>query len=417
MKTPKTAFAVGYIDDDLIRSAEKCGNQKKKSNLTIKWASLAACFILIIGVLTVTLPFSRDEGDASESTSKEDAVSNTNGNTNISGDRYKEYVYSSTEGMREWPWEQLSVFEKYTSIVFEGKKFAGSRREISENHLEEQIGVGISSGKTWPSDVSYNEEFEVYKIKDVSADHIIAAKLDDNYYVFQNKTAAVQDEYKKITLGEFFDIYGVEKTVELNLFRINQKAYSLGSDDYIFETLRECSSTPLVYNDDLFGNSSPSKKIITFSISSAQLGIYKLSLKITAEGYLDTNLTGYGYSFFIGEDAAKKIIDYAESNAKPTENVPYEYRAIGKIVELTDEYVIIDDSFLCKDEREGVIYKVLLNDIRINRWFTDKMNYVGRVVSIVHENKPVVENGVVIDSAIDVEFPYITIDGNIYIPE
>ena len=125
MKTPKTAFAVGFLDDDLIKSAEKCGNQKKKSNLTIKWASLAACFVLVIGVLTVTLPFSRDEGDASESTLKEDAVSNTNGNTNISTDRYKEYVYSSTEEMREWPWEQLSVFEKYQTIVFNGSKFYG----------------------------------------------------------------------------------------------------------------------------------------------------------------------------------------------------------------------------------------------------------------------------------------------------
>ena len=29
MKTPKTAFAVGYIDDDLIRSAEKRVIKKK----------------------------------------------------------------------------------------------------------------------------------------------------------------------------------------------------------------------------------------------------------------------------------------------------------------------------------------------------------------------------------------------------
>ena len=36
MKTPKTAFAVGFLDDDLIESAEKCGTQKKKSNLTRK---------------------------------------------------------------------------------------------------------------------------------------------------------------------------------------------------------------------------------------------------------------------------------------------------------------------------------------------------------------------------------------------
>ena len=429
MKTPKTAFAVGFLDDDLIKSDEKCGNQKKKSNLTIKWASLAACFVLVIGVLTVTLPFSRDEGDASEpelneSTGK-DNVSDTetsssekidiSGNTNISTDRYKEHQFGKTEVLKVYPWEKLAVFEKYTSIVFEGKKFSGSSREISEKYIETQIGMGVSSGTAWPSGVSYNENFEIYKIKDVSSDHIFAAKLDDKYYVFQSTPFSAP--HKNITLGEFFEIYGLEKTIELNLFYNNLKAYSLGSDDYIFETLGECLTTPIIYTDPLNRPSTQSKKSIGFSVSSEQLGIYKLSLAITIEGYLKTNLTGYGYSFFIGEDAAKKIIDYAEANATPTENEPYNYMTIGKVVELTDEYVIIDDSFLCKDEREGVLYKVPLNDIRVSRRFTYKMNYVGRVVLIVHENKPVVENGVVIDSAIDVDFPSITIDGQIYIPE
>ena len=427
MKTPKTAFAVGYIDDDLIRSAEKCGTVKKNSSKILKWTSLAACLVLIIGACTVMLPLDRggdvSEPELNESTGK-DNVSDTetsssekidiSGNTNISTDRYKEHQFGKTEVLRAWPWEMLAVFEKYQTIVFNGNKFYGARREISEKYIETQIGMGVSSGIAWPSGVSYNEEFELYKIKDVSSDHIFAAKLDDKYYVFQSTPFSAP--HKNITLGEFFEIYGLEKTIELNLFYNNQKAYTLKSDDYIFETLGECLTTPII-NTDQLKPSNQSKKSIGFSVSSEQLGIYKLSLTITIEGYLKTNLTGYGYSFFIGEDAAKKIIDYAESNATPTESEPYNYMTIGKIVELTDEYVIIDDSFLCKDEREGVLYKILLNDIRVSRWFTDKMNYVGRVVLIVHENKPVVENGVVIDSAIDVEFPYITIDGQIYIPE
>ena len=414
MKTPKTAFAVGYIDDDLISSAEKCGNVKKKSNLTIKWTSIAACFVLVIGVLTVTLPFSRDEGDASESTSKEDAVSNTNGNINISADRYKEYVYSSTEECRVWQWEMLSDAERYSSVSYNGTKYGGSGRTISSIHLEGMIGTGEASGSDWITGKAYCTVVEIYKIAELSSERYVAAKLGEAFYVF-TKTALIPTG--KTTLGEFFEQHSLEKTLRLNRFHSQGKSYTLKNDEFIYDTLRECSSTPIVYTSDPFDFSSPSKKSITFSISSDHLGIYKLSLTITIEGYLKTNLTGYGYSFFIGEDAAKKIIDYAESNATPTENEPYEYRAIGKIVELTDEYVLIDDSFLCKDESEGVIYKVLLNDIRINRWFTDKMNYVGRVVSIVYEKKPLFENVVVVDSAVNVEFPYITIDGQIYIPE
>ena len=414
MKTPKTAFAVGFLDDDLIESAEKCGIQKKKSNLTIKWASIAACFVLVIGVLTVTLPFSRDEGDASESTSKEDAVSNTHGNTNISTDRYKEYGYTVTEECRVWQWEMLSDAERYSSVSYNGTKYGGSGRTISSIHLEGMIGTGEASGSDWITGKAYCTVVEIYKIAELSSERYVAAKLGEAFYVF-TKTALIPTG--KTTLGEFFEQHSLEKTLRLNRFHSQGKSYTLKNDEFIYDTLRECSSTPIVYTSDPFDFSSPSKKSITFSISSDHLGIYKLSLTITIEGYLKTNLTGYGYSFFIGEDAAKKIIDYAESNATPTENEPYEYRAIGKIVELTDEYVLIDDSFLCKDESEGVIYKVLLNDIRINRWFTDKMNYVGRVVSIVYEKKPLFENVVVVDSAVNVEFPYITIDGQIYIPE
>lgn len=416
MKTPKTAFAVGYIDDDLIISAEKCGNAKKNSSKLLKWTSIAACFVLIIGACTLMLPLDRG-GDISEPEMIENGSGtevDISGNTNVSADRYKEYVYSSTEEGRVWPWEMLSDAERYSSVSYNDTKYGGSGRTISSIHLEGMIGTGEASGSDPFTGKAYCTAAEIYKIAELSSERYVAAKIGETFYVF-TKTALIPTG--KTTLGEFFEQHSLEKTLRLNRFLSQGKSYTLKNDEFIYDTLREYSSTPIVYTDDPFDFSSPSKKSITFRISSDQLGIYKLSLTITIEGYLKTNLTGYGYSFFIGEGAAKKIIDYAETNATPTESEPYEYRAIGKIVELTDEYVIIDDSFLCKDESEGVIYKVLLNDIRINRWFTDKMNYVGRVVLIVHENKAVVENGVVIDSAIDVEFPYITIDGNIYIPE
>ena len=55
MKTPKIANAVGYIDDELIKSATESKKTVKKKTF-IKWTSFAACFAVTVIVAAVAVP-------------------------------------------------------------------------------------------------------------------------------------------------------------------------------------------------------------------------------------------------------------------------------------------------------------------------------------------------------------------------
>ena len=54
---------------------------------------------------------------------------------------------------------------------------------------------------------------------------------------------------------------------------------------------------------------------------------------------------------------------------------------------ITDEYVLIDDSCLCNDPSEGIVYKVPLNDIRISRYFETNHIKEGEYVKVVYEGE------------------------------
>ena len=89
------------------------------------------------------------------------------------------------------------------------------------------------------------------------------------------------------------------------------------------------------------------REYYSFTITSETLGVYKVAMYVTVDGYLWTNAFNYQYLFNIGEDAASKIIKYAKENSTEAEYEPYQNTIVGKITEITDEYILLDDSILC----------------------------------------------------------------------
>lgn len=70
MKIPRTANAVGHIDDDLITAAAESKTKAKRSPW-LKWGSIAACFALLVIAGTAILPslFGGDGGTINIKTS------------------------------------------------------------------------------------------------------------------------------------------------------------------------------------------------------------------------------------------------------------------------------------------------------------------------------------------------------------
>ena len=250
-------------------------------------------------------------------------------------------------------------------------------------------------------------------MKDIAQSQFIAVKMEDSYYVFQN------DEYAPPnTLGELMDAVNLSEVVELQRFSEgdntpDSKRFAMSSDDYVWEVLSECRNAPFVEDQTW---TAGDRSYLSFTITSEALGVYKVALYVTEDGYLWTNAFNWQYLFNIGEDAASRIIHYAKENSTEVEYEQNRNSVAGTIIEITEEYIVVDDSILCKNPTDGITYKVLLNDLRISRYVDYGIVKVGDTVQISYEGEIDKTRGNTNAGAISV-FKATISDGDVLIPE
>ena len=375
MKTPKIVNAIGNLDDELIVEAIK---KPKKARITplIKWSTLVACFtaVIILGINIGPALFKTPSKPYS---------------------RYKDFTLQTEESAIIWPWEYLTLSEKYIEFTLDGDIYMSRGVAVSETFVGNLIGRYQVFGYDEYTDETPSSYFDVYELKHAKKSQLVAVKMENSYYVFKN------DVYSPpATLGDLFNLIDLSKAVELNYFSEESDGpdgvhFELNDDTHIWEILKECKNAPFVEDDNW---SYIGKENISFSVTSEMLGVYKVAMIITNDGYLWTNAFSWQYLFNIGEDAANKIIKYAKENSKKAEYEPYDKTQAGKITEITDEFLVLDDSILCNNPKDGITYKILLNNPYITRHIKLGSIEVGDIVQ-VHYTKEISTTENTIDSA------------------
>jgi len=342
MKTPRIAEAMGHIEDDLIADAEL----GKKNRQRIRWGWLAACVGLlgIVGIAVVPRLFNRQDPAQGK------------------------YIYqiTGTEAGIEWPWEYKTNAEKFRTLTFEGSAYViKSFDAIPEHLLGDLLGECQAEGFDTYTEKRYVETFEVRKINDVSSNRLIAAGRGEEYFVY-----AMDDTTKPSTFGELIGLYGLPQTLRLNRYAAcegyDENGYfSISDDAFIWQVLGDCTMAPVCTDGDSFDRST--RNYLSFTATSQSLGVYKRVVYISEDGYFATNIFDYSYVYHIGAEAAGKIISYAESNSVKAQREPFEQTVGGTILEIHDDYFLLDDSLLCADKADGTTYKIYTDDIRIRR--------------------------------------------------
>lgn len=394
MKKPRFSNAVGNLDDDLIEAAAEC-KRKKKPNLWLKWGSVAACFAVLVVAGAMILP------------------SLLGGDTGTPG-KYKDIIQAG-ESAIIWPWEYQTVYEQYTDLELDGVEYRSKGREVSAELVSELIGTYTVVGYDETNDKKYTNDFEVYELKYADKSQFVAVKMDGKYYTFK------KDEYAPPSdLGELLDLVDLPQVIELSRFSengdgIDKKHYALSNDDYIWDVLANCRDADFV--DEEPGKETWSvhdREYLSFTVTSETLGVYRVAMYVTKDGYLWTNAFNYAYIFDIGEDAAGKIIEYAMQISTESEYEPYQNTVTGKVVEITDEYILLDDTVICNDPADGTTYKILLNDLRIKRYVDHEIIKVGENIQITFDGE--IDSQNTIDSAISAASVMFS-GGDVLIPE
>lgn len=392
MKVPRMANSVGHIDYEMVKAAVV-----SRKNSRMRWGYLAACLAVLVITGAAILPwfFGLDTGDSGGEK-----------------DRYKNFYTFEAGADYLWPWEYKTIYEKYTELKIDGIEYRSKGREVSASLVGDSIGSYTVAGyDEMNGGKKYTEAFEVYALKDVAQSQFVAVSMDGSFYVFKN------DEYAPPgTLGELMELVDLPEVVELGRFSENGDGaqdhyFQLHDDSYIWSVLSNCSDAVFVEDQKWYVHD---REYLSFTVTSEVLGVYRVAMYVTADGYLWTNAFGTQYLFFIGENAAGEIIQYAKGNSTQVAYEPYRNTVTGTVTQITDEYILVDDSPICNDPADGITYKVLLNDLRISRYVDRGVIEVGDTVQIAYEGEATKDNTV--GDAVSLHKVSI-VDGDVLIPE
>lgn len=403
MKIPKIADAVGYLDEDLISGA--AGEKKKRKAGKLKWGAAAACFVLALTVGIALLP-ALLHGNV--------AASSEGADTSRKG-------VAGFEDAILWPWEYLTVYERYARIEVNGVVYEGQMREIGASLLADCIGSYEGWGYEDHDDTDpgkeHRETFSVYAIRGVSSSddvtaEFVAVEMEGKYYVFRREAYA-----PPATLGELMASVDLPEVLKLKGFSkngdgIEEQYFTLGDDTdgaYIWEVLSGCADAKYVEDTH---QTWYEREHISFGVTSEALGIYKKTFTITADGYLATNAFEWGYLFEIGEEAAGTILAYVETHSVHTGFVPYRRSVAGKVTEIADTYLIVDDSILYP--AAGRKFKIPLDDLRIRRYVECGVVEIGDTIAVEYEGE--IDPKWVVHGAVSISRGRI-VDGDVLIPE
>ena len=418
---------LNLVDSKFVEEADRA--KKKKAPLR-GWLTGAACVSLaaIVGVLAwrmqdIPNPPVSGETDLTIAT---DAVPETEepvpettlatevpGNTVIGGisRHYKDVPISSTEIAIEWGWDMKTLTEKFTELTVNGTEYTSSGMNVGVSLLGESLGTYELVGYDWQTETEHRLEAEVFPITGVKEDSMLAAQLDGKYVIFKNRTYN-----PPATFGELLKDYSLAENLPFHRFsaragHTDTGYFSLEDDWYIWQILEECTDAAYVDADIFHKNEG---EYLSFTATSEALGAYKKVFYVTADGYAKTNVFEYGYSYYIGEEAAGKILAYAKENSTPASPEPYTNSLAGTLTEITDEYLIVDDTILCTYSEDGLSFRIPATDLRIRRSMTGID--VGDVIVVNFKGDIDVAGGNVVTGAYGITKGYI-LDGDVVVPE
>lgn len=354
MENKELLHAMGEIED---RFVEEAAPVVKKKHTWPRWAAMAACLVLVVGLLAWPL---------------------LQGKPTPHNGRYQYTVTQQEAVTPVLRWEDRTLGERYLEMRLGDIRYCTRSLAIDASYLGEELGTCDAWGYDHYSEQTYHQSFAVYAIQGIQNERLVAVRMEDHYYVFR------QDAYAPpATLGELLESYDLANHLSLNRFSKDDGYYALEGDAAIWQILAQCADAPVVETDD-FRVTGP---YLSFTATSEALGCYKRELYITEDGYLKTNLLDYGYVYYIGQEAAGQIIGYALANATETDMEPYTNFVAGTITEMGDGYILVNDAVLCWNEADGIEYKVLTQDPVFSRWFRYYDLQVGDVVYIQYRGE------------------------------
>ena len=337
----KMIHAIGGIDDKFIDEAAR---PSRKKAVIIKWCAAAAGFCVIAGLAAAVwissgangIFLSKESnaaGGALEGTLSEeyDGDYKANGTADTAPGDSETYTEeaddmvsepTSSHDMYEVPrWDDMTVTQKFPYLSFNGYEYSTADKVIPEDKVGKKITSATLTGTDRYTGKTYAINADIYGIAGISKNCAVSLKFEgyDELYVCRNSG------YRPETLGQLTDDLNLKKTltfgkayatVQKDKNSYAQTEYSGLDGEKVWEMLFSDRNLKNVkdYDSMNFG-----KELISVSINIELLGYENISLTVTEDGYLTTNILDTGKAFFIGKEKAENFAEYVRENCKAVE--------------------------------------------------------------------------------------------------
>ena len=407
MKRDNITAAIDSIDDNYIAEAAEYRPAPSHRGRLIG-IGIAAC--LAAGIAVGAYALNRNtKPAAADSISSESIPSESKG---LLPRPYKA-GFSTSESAVIYPWEYLTEAERYSEITFEGRKYriGTTRRTMEGGALGKSLGSCTGSGYDEYTEQSYTKELEAFEIQGADTALAIAVKNGEGIYAFRSEEYA-----PPATLGELFEAYGLADKLTLGAFSkdegyTSKDSFTLTVSKALTDKLVEFTDAKLLPTDTV---DRTGMKCLTFRADCPELGIFNKALTVTEGGQLLTNCFEWGYVYEIGKERAAELITLAEQHSEPGEP-PSSDIIGGKVTEMGDGYIKLDDSVLCEDESDGKVFTLMTEDPWIKRCIEFSVRpKAGDIVAVYYDGE--IGDDLIIKGAYELTKAQIG-DGGLYINE
>lgn len=232
-------------------------------------------------------------------------------------------------------WTEKALNTKYPEFEYGGTRYNTAATWIDKEKLGDVIGTSVAHGYDIYTDTSYDMGVTVYTINGINTEAAVAV----SYNGFEGQYAVYTDAwYYPETLGEFIDALDLGENLTLAIRdevptgtvyhtfweyeSYMTTRYKLYDTTVIWNMLFSDTSLKNEANEVTDEEMSLYKESMSIGVSVDILGIENVSLAVTENGYISTNILGTRKLFCIGEDKAQEFFDYVKANLEGVREEP-----------------------------------------------------------------------------------------------
>ena len=308
--------AMSGIDADIV-AASAPGKHQKRRPAWKTFLPTAACFVLAAIIVIAAW-----RANAPKLT--EDGSSQGTPNTEATGS-VETYPATQHELAVIPRWEEMSISVQFPEFTVGEIRYTTRVTPIDAARIGDRLGEALSQGYDIYTDTAHEAPLEYYAIRGISTECALAAKFRENegYYVYVNswyrpetleELITALDLRENMTFGNFYSSYFHEDR------RHEEVTFHDPDDSIVWEKLLADTSLPNVWDEIGWYGS-----VFSVSVNIPLLGYENISLWLTEDGHLCTNILDSGKAFFIGEEAVRQFIYYVVTHCTDRTVIVHDY--------------------------------------------------------------------------------------------